>query len=119
MAFRFETLEIWKDALVYTRKIYLLTKQFPREELFSIVDQLRRAANSIAANIAKGSGSSSKKDFCHYLDIAIQSAYETVSHLYLAKELEYISEETRKEFYINAEVLVKKIQAFKVYLNKS
>lgn len=119
MAFRFETLDIWKDALSYTKKIYLLTNKFPREELFALVDQLKRSANSVAANIAEGSGSVSKKDFSHYLDIAIKSAYETVSHIYLAKELGYVSDETRQELYKEVEKLVKKIQAFKLYLAKS
>lgn len=69
--FRFEELEIWKSLIVYTKNIYLLTNTFPKQELFSLVDQLRRSSSSIAANIAEGSGSSSKKDFGHYLDIAI------------------------------------------------
>lgn len=82
MAFRFENLEIWKFSIVFTSKIYQITRNFPSQELFSLVDQLRRAASSIAANIAEGSGSSTTKDFVRYLDIAIKSCYETVSHLF-------------------------------------
>lgn len=111
--FRFEGLEIWKSAIIYTNHIYLVTKLFPREELFSLVDQLRRSASSIPANIAEGSGSSSKKDFCHYLDIAIKSTYETVSHIQLAKELGYITETQRNDLYKEADQLARKIRAFK------
>ncbi len=75
MAFRFEELEIWRDAILFAKLIYKLTERFPSRELFSLTDQLRRCAASIAANIAEGSGSSSKKDFAHYLEIAIKSLY--------------------------------------------
>ncbi|HSX40850.1 MAG TPA: four helix bundle protein [Candidatus Saccharimonadales bacterium] len=113
MAFRFEHLTIWTDANAFIGKIYKTTKKFPREELFSLTDQLRRSSSSIAANIAEGSGSTSRKDFCHYLDIAIKSLYETVSHLSLAKDQNYITEENRVDLYHDAEILVKKIQSFK------
>lgn len=113
MAFRFEHLEIWKDSILFAKQIYAVTKTFPRDELYALVDQLRRAASSIAANIAEGAGSSSKKDFAHYLDIAIKSIYETVSHLYLAEQQGYISSKKRLELYAKAEYLVKKIQSFR------
>ena len=119
MAFRFEQLEIWKEANLLIEKIYKASKKFPRDELFGLTSQLRRSASSISANIAEGSGSESKKDFSHYLDIAIKSIYETVSHVYLAKEQKYISEESRKQFYEDAEVLVKRIQSFKKWLNRN
>lgn len=99
MAFRFEKLEIWSDSIKYTKEIYKIIKNFPREELFALTDQLKRSASSIPANIAEGSGSSSAKEFLHFLDISGKSLYETVSHLYLAKELNYITER-RGKFYI-------------------
>ena len=116
MAFRFEHLDIWKDSLLYANHIYLLTKKFPRDELFALTNQLRRAVSSISTNIAEGSGSTSKKDFAHFLDIAIKSTYETVSLLYLATEQGYITEAERKDLYEKAEILVKKINSFKKYL---
>lgn len=116
MAFRFEKLEIWSEAMLYTKHVYVISKLFPKEELFALVDQLKRSVSSIPANIAEGSGSSSKKEFLHHLDIAIKSLYETVSHLYLAKELGYISEKQRNELYLESEKLVKKIQNFRHYL---
>lgn len=117
--FRFEQLEIWKSAIKYTTNIYLLTKKFPKEETFSLTDQLRRSATSIAANIAEGSGGSSKKDFCHYLDISIKSTYESVSHLEVAKEQHYITEDERIIYYDEAEKLARKIRSFKYSLLKT
>lgn len=119
MAFRFEKLEIWQSAIVFTTTIYTHTKQFPREELFSLGDQLRRSSSSIAANIAEGSGSSSKKDFIHYLDISIKSTYETISHLYIAKQQNYITPEIFIKLYNDGELLSKKIRAFKAALIKN
>lgn len=116
MAFRFEHLEIWKEAIAYALSIYKLTKSFPRDEQFALTDQLRRAVSSISTNIAEGSGSSSKKDFCHYLDISIKSTYETVSLLFLAKKQSYISDDVRITLYNDAEILVKKINSFKKFL---
>lgn len=114
--FRFEKLEIWKSANDYARSIYVITNSFPKDERYSLTDQLRRSATSIAANIAEGSGSTSDKDFSHYLDIALKSTYETVSHLYFASSQMYITEEKRIELYLQAEILVKKIQSFKLWL---
>ncbi len=118
MAFRFEELEIWKASNNYIKDIYLITKKFPKEEAFALISQLKRAAGSVSANIAEGSGSSSKKDFSHYLDISIKSIFETVSHLYLAKEQKYITERDRICLYEQAEILVKRINSFKKWLNK-
>ncbi len=118
MAFRFETLDIWKDSVLFIKDIYIITKTFPREEFFSLVDQLRRAATSIAANISEGSGSSSKKEFAYFLDVSVKSLYEAVSHLFVAKELHYISHQTYKDLYNKAEILSKKIRAFKASILK-
>ena len=117
--FKFEQLDIWKDSISFSKKIYKLTVTFPRHELFALSNQLRRSASSISANIAEGSGSSSKKDFNHFLDIAIKSIYETISHLHLAKELEYISDRDKLILYNDSEILVKKIKAFRKWLLSS
>ena len=119
MAFRFEELEIWQLAIEYVNDIYTICKKFPQEELFSLQDQLRRCSTSIAANIAEGSGSSSKKDFCHYLDISIKSVYESVSHLHIAKKQGYITASQQLKLYEDADKLSRKIRSFKAYLLKN
>ena len=118
MAFRFEDLEIWKEAIEYSNVIYSITKKFPKDELFSLTNQLHRSANSISANIAEGSGSSSDKDFSNYLSISIKSLYETVSHLFIARKQNYISDEDFRMLYQSAENLSKRIRAFKFTLTK-
>ncbi|HVZ58153.1 MAG TPA: four helix bundle protein [Patescibacteria group bacterium] len=116
MAFRFEELEIWKLAICYTNSIYSICKRFPKEELFSLQDQLKRCSSSIAANIAEGSGASSTKDFCHYLDISTKSVYESVSHLFIAKQQGYITKDQLGELYEDADKLARKIRSFKASL---
>ena len=118
MSFRFETLDIWKDSSNFVEKVYKISKKFPKQEMFALSNQIRRSASSISANIAEGSGAGTKKDFSHYLDISIKSIFETVSHLYLANQQGYILEKERQGLYDEAEVLVKKIQSFKKWLNK-
>lgn len=117
--FRFEQLEIWQLAISYTNHVYAITKRFPARETYSLVDQLRRSASSVAANIAEGSGSSSQKDFAHYLDIAIKSTYETVSHVRIAKDQGYLSDKELDELYEEADKLPRKIRAFKQSLLKN
>ncbi|MBP6882058.1 MAG: four helix bundle protein [Candidatus Levybacteria bacterium] len=114
--FRFESLEIWHSSRDYAGKIYNLTKGFPKTEIYGISDQLRRSAGSIPANIAEGSGSPSKKDFSHFLDIAQKSLYETVSHLYIAKDQNYINEDQRQRIYDSAEQLMRQIKKFQYTL---
>lgn len=117
--FRFETLEIWKDSVVFVKEIYSLTEKFPKKEIFGIVSQLRRAAVSIVANIAEGSASTTVRDFRNYLDISRKSVFEVVSLLLVAEELNYINEETRLKFYNKAEILAKRIVSFKNCLKNS
>lgn len=116
--YRFEKLEIWLLAIAYAKDIYKYVKSFPKEELFGLVSQLKRASISISSNIAEGSGSDTIKDFCHFLDIAIKSTLETISQLILAKELGYIEEKDFIRLYQDSELLIKKIRAFKAYLKK-
>ena len=111
--FRFESLQIWRDAITYAALLYAVARKFPKEEMFALSDQLRRAATSISNNIAEGSGNTSTKDFCNFIDIAIKSALETVNILYLAKEFGYILETQRVELYGKTEELIKKMRSFK------
>ena len=111
--FRFESLLIWKAAIGFSKDVYKLTKELPKEEIFALGDQLRRASVSISANIAEGSGSSTTKDFKNYLSISIKSSLEVVSLLMIAKENDYISEQQLSVLYNQAEILIKQIRAFK------
>ena len=110
--FRFEGLEIWRMAIDYAKAVYLVVGNLPKVEIFGIGDQLRRAAVSISNNIAEGSGGTDK-DFSNFLDIAVKSTLETVSCLRLSQELGYIDKSQLDNLYSQAEVLIKRIRAFK------
>src|ERR687896_1330446 len=85
MAFRFEGLEIFHAAIDFSARVYEMVKKFPADERFDLTSQARRAANSIVLNIAEGSGRGTKKDFSHFLDMAIGSIFETVACFSLPK----------------------------------
>lgn len=116
--FRFEKLNVWKLSVEYGNRVYDIADNLPKSEIYGLIPQLKRAALSISSNIAEGSGSSSTKDFCHFLDIAIKSTIETVSQLMFAQERKFINRETVDKIYVEAEILVKKIQSLKKYLKK-
>jgi len=68
--FRFESLEVWKISIEFSKDIYILAHKFPPIENFALADQLRRAAVSVSANIAEGSASPPQKDFQNFLSIS-------------------------------------------------
>ena len=113
MAFRFENLAIWNDAVTFASSVYEILKVFPKTETFALADQLRRAVVSISANIAEGSGSASQRDFANYISIALKSLHEVVSLLAVAHKNSYIDEASYKKLYSEAESLAKRIQAFR------
>lgn len=82
----------WKLADDLAVSVYKATKQFPKEELYGITSQLRRAASSVAANIVEGSARESLKDYLHFLQIARGSLAETQYFLHLATRLEFLCE---------------------------
>jgi four helix bundle protein len=88
----FKELIVWQKARSIVKDIYLLTKKYPKEELFGLTQQIRRAAVSIPSNIAEGSGRGTNVDFARFLDIANGSACEVETQLYLSLDLEYISQ---------------------------
>ena len=96
MAHNFRELDVWKRAMLIAKQVYVLTEQFPTEEKFGITSQIQRAAVSIASNIAEGAGRGSEKDFVHFLNIALGSAFEVETQMLLSKDLGYIEEDDYK-----------------------
>lgn len=85
----YEKLEVWKLSMKLVEEIYLVTNKFPKEELFVLTSQIRRAAISIPSNISEGS-SRSKKDFARFLQISHGSCSELKTQIMIAKNIKYI-----------------------------
>lgn len=114
----FEKLNVYQRSLDIIDKIYQTTEKFPKDELFSLTSQLRRAAVSIALNIAEGSGRS-KKDFRHFLNIARTSVYECSAILEISKRRKYISSENFNFLYNELEIIVKMINKLRSSIRSS
>jgi len=117
MKFNFEKLNVYKDAIVLASQVYEMTKLFPRNEIFGITNQFRRASVSIASNIAEGS-SRGKKEFIHFLNIALGSCYECVPLLEISKRQNYINHESFRELIDELHKISAKISALKNSLRK-
>ncbi|WPU94987.1 four helix bundle protein [Mucilaginibacter sabulilitoris] len=89
---KFKELILWQEAHQLTLKIYEASKKFPKEEIFGVTSQPRRAATSISCNIAEGCGRHTAKDFANFLQISLGSTNETDYLTILAKDLNYLSE---------------------------
>lgn len=113
MAFRFEDLKVWQIALRLSNDVDLLVKPFPKEELYSLCSQMKRAADSVVLNIAEGSTGQSKPEFKRFLGIALRSAIEVVACLFIAKSRNYIHHDVFKIYYEEYEVLCKMITSLK------
>jgi four helix bundle protein len=87
----FRDLTVWQRSIDLTECIYLLTASFPPQEIYGLTSQLRRAAVSVASNIAEGAGRGSKKEFRQFLWIARGSNYEVQTQLVIAARLQLAS----------------------------
>lgn len=115
--FPFERYEIWNLSIKLSEKIYRITSQFPSEEKYGIISQIRRAANSVGANIAEGVSRFSEKEKARFIEIAFGSLMEVAHFLFLSKNLGLISEETLIEIKPEILELSNKINAFHKLLN--
>ena len=88
----FKQLDIWKSGYRLVLKIYQLTKQFPQTERYGLIDQMRRSANSVIANIAESQGRYFFKDKIRVLYLSRGEIFEMRSHLKVAHGLEYLSQ---------------------------
>lgn len=86
----YKELKVWQKAMDFVVTVYAATRDFPKDELYGLTSQLRKAAVSIPANIAEGAGCDSDAEFARFLDIANRSSYECVVHLQIAERLNYL-----------------------------
>lgn len=118
MGFKFEKLKVWQKAIDFSCSVHQLTRSFPREELYILTSQIKRAADSVALNIAEGSTGQSNSEFSQFLRYAIRSGIEVVSCLYLGKARKIINEKEFKDLYLEVETIVKMLQALRNSLTK-
>ncbi|MBI3388326.1 MAG: four helix bundle protein [Deltaproteobacteria bacterium] len=89
----FRELLVWSQAMDLARDCYFLTKSFPKEELYGLTSQIRRAAVSVPANIAEGNGRGTRKDYVSFLRIAQGSLRELETYLILIVEIGLVRQE--------------------------
>ncbi len=102
--FPFEKLEVWHQAIDFADAVYRLTRTFPDDERFGLTSQMRRAAVSVASNIAEGSARYSRNDFAHFVEIATGSLFEVVTQAVISRRQDFIAEAAYSELYAAAEV---------------
>jgi len=90
-------LEVWKKSIEMVSMIYLVTKSFPKEELYGITNQIRRAAVSVPSNIAEGSGRNSPKEFVQFLYISTGSLSELETQIIISRNLGYINDKQKND----------------------
>ena len=106
-------LDVWKCSMCFVKKIYELTKYFPKYEQYSLTDQIRRCAVSVPSNIAEGAARSSNKEYIRFIYISLGSLSEIETQLIIANELKYYN---NHEVLIEVEVIRKKLLNLVKYL---
>jgi four helix bundle protein len=114
---RYTELNVWIAARALVAHVYAVSGGYPKEELFGLVNQLRRCAVSVPSNIAEGCGRNTKKDSLQFFYIARGSLYELETQIYLSFDLNYISKIILKELLTKLEVVRKLLSGFIRYFN--
>lgn len=112
-------LKVWQEARKLVKTIYQTTRNFPREEMYGLTNQINRAVVSVPSNIAEGCGRQYSKETVQFLYISRGSLYELETQIYLAFDLEFISKEQLEKILDETTVCKKLINGFiKYYKNK-
>ena len=91
-------LKVYQNSIQLVTDIYVLTNNFPKEELFGLTSQMRRASISIPSNIAEGSARNHNKEFIQFLYISLGSCAELETQLIISNNLELIDDDTKEKF---------------------
>ena len=108
----FRKLTVWEKAPAATIAIYRTTREYPRDELYGLTSQTRRAAVSVAANIAEGCGRATDADFARFLDMAFGSASELEYHLLLASDLHFLPPKEHAQLAANVREVKQMLTSF-------
>lgn len=114
---KFENLEAWKQSKDLAVLIYKITNQYPKNEIYGLTSQTNRAVVSISANVAEGCSRKTEKDFCHFLDMALGSAFELKTLLIIAFENQYLCDENNNILESKLTDCIKLIYGLKRSLN--
>jgi len=113
MPFKFEKLIVWQKAVDLSDTVNQVTKGFPKDEIYILTSQIKRAADSVSLNIAEGSTGQSNPEFNRFLGIALRSAIEVVGCIFLAKRREYITDNNFNKIYHMCEEILVMINALR------
>jgi four helix bundle protein len=116
MPFKFENLKIWQRAIKISLEIHNLTRSFPKEELYILTSQIKRAADSIALNIAEGSTGQTNAEFKQFLNYTIRSGIEVITCLYIGKDRGIVKVSDFNRLYSAIEEVVKMMQGLRKIL---
>ena len=111
--YAFEKLTVWQDTRGLVKQIYTITRQFPEDEKFGLVSQIRRAIISVSSNIAEGTSRNTKRDHVYFYNIAYSSLMEVLSQVLLSCELEFISNERYEVLRASVEQVSVKLNALR------
>lgn len=117
--FSFERLAVWQDSRALAKVLYILTREFPSDEKFGLVSQIRRSTISVSSNIVEGSYRSSNKNKANFMNIAFGSLMELLSQVIISKDLEYINEEQYIELRLSIEKTSNKLASLSNYFKKN
>ena len=95
----YRDLVVWQKSMALVTEIYKATKSFPKDEIYSLISQMRRCAISIPSNIAEGFGRKSTNDYIRFLNITMDSLYELQTQLEISLNLRYTNEEIFNRFF--------------------
>ena len=109
MGFKFEKLNVWQLAVDFANDIHLLTRNFPKEEMFSLTSQMKRAADSISLNISEGAIGQSPAEYRKFLSYSSRSCAEIITCLHLALKRNYIKQEEFNKHYEITETIFKMV----------
>ncbi len=114
----YNDLEVWQESRKLVNNVYELTKIFPKEELFGLSNQIRRAAVSVLSNIAEGCGRQTPKDTIHFLHISRGSLYEVETQCFIAFDQKYISQQQFDEVFSTMQITKRLLNGFINYFRK-
>ena len=114
----FREMTIWSEGIALAAEAYKVARLLPKEEEYGLKSQIRRAAVSIPSNIAEGCSRSSQKEFKHYLEISLGSAFEVETDFILAQRLTMISEKDISSFLEAIHLLQRRINSLLIKVNR-